>query len=170
MAYAVIRTDLMSGTKQPADLVSLRFYKDSDQVAVENGVIAELDEYEENQREVWKAEAATSTSDLSKCVVIAGVELPYDERVKNLDQYINPAGKAVRGYVLRSRNMFSVTKEAFKDSTEPTVGSEVGIGENGKIDGSGSGLGTVVAIEQAGRYKFFTIQIGVTEAAAAPVI
>ena len=24
--YAVIRTDLMSGTKQPADLVSLRFY------------------------------------------------------------------------------------------------------------------------------------------------
>lgn len=26
MAYAVIRTDLMSGTKQPADLVSLRFY------------------------------------------------------------------------------------------------------------------------------------------------
>ena len=26
MAYTVIRTDLMSGTKQPADLVSLRFY------------------------------------------------------------------------------------------------------------------------------------------------
>ena len=26
MAYCVIRTDLMSGTKQPADLVSLRFY------------------------------------------------------------------------------------------------------------------------------------------------
>lgn len=25
MAYTVIRTDLMSGTKQPADLVSLRF-------------------------------------------------------------------------------------------------------------------------------------------------
>ena len=40
MAYAVIRTDLMSGTKQPADLVSLRFYDASGNKAeVENGVI-----------------------------------------------------------------------------------------------------------------------------------
>ena len=39
MAYAVIRTDLMSGTKQPADLVSLRFYDASGNKAeVENGV------------------------------------------------------------------------------------------------------------------------------------
>ena len=30
MAYTVIRTDLMSGTNQPADLVSLRFYDGED--------------------------------------------------------------------------------------------------------------------------------------------
>lgn len=41
--YAVIRTDLMSGTKQPADLVSLRFYDDKGEPAeVENGVIVKL--------------------------------------------------------------------------------------------------------------------------------
>jgi len=33
MAYTVIRTDLMSGTKQPADLVSLRFYDTNGEVA-----------------------------------------------------------------------------------------------------------------------------------------
>ena len=43
MAYTVIRTDLMSGTKQPADLVSLRFYgADANVAEVENGVIVEL--------------------------------------------------------------------------------------------------------------------------------
>ena len=33
MAYTVIRTDLMSGTNQPADLVSLRFYDGEDKPA-----------------------------------------------------------------------------------------------------------------------------------------
>ena len=47
MAYTVIRTDLMSGTKQPADLVSLRFYDANGKVAeVENGVIVKLEGYE----------------------------------------------------------------------------------------------------------------------------
>ena len=52
MAYAVIRTDLMSGTKQPADLVSLRFYDASGNKAeVENGVIVMLQGYEVGERE-----------------------------------------------------------------------------------------------------------------------
>ena len=62
MAYSVIRTDLMSGTKQPADLVSIRFYNDQDEVAeVENGVIVKLEGYEDGEREVMKAKAAKST-------------------------------------------------------------------------------------------------------------
>ena len=51
MAYTVIRTDLMSGTNQPADLVSLRFYNGEDKPAeVENGVIVKLEGYEDGQR------------------------------------------------------------------------------------------------------------------------
>ena len=92
MAYGVIRTDLMSGTKQPADLVSLRFYNAEGKVAeVENGVIVELKGYEDGQREVMKAVAATSASDIDNCAVVAGVEVMYDERKKNLDEYINGA-------------------------------------------------------------------------------
>lgn len=160
MAYCVIRTDLMSGTKQPADLVSLRFYNAQDKVAeVENGVIVELKGYEDGQREVMKAIAATSASDIDNCAVVAGVEVMYDERKKNLDEYINEAGKAVRGYIPRNRNLFAVTKEGFVDGTVPAVGGAVGIGANGKLDAAGTGFGECVHIETAGRYTYYTIKI-----------
>jgi len=172
MAYCVIRTDLMSGTKQPADLVSIRFCtagEDADHntiytpAAVENGVIAKLIGYEDGQREVMTAVAASNSDDLNECVIVAGVELMYDERKKNLDEYINEAGKAVRGYIPRSRNLFSVTKEGFVSQSVPAVGDTVGIGTGGKLDKSGSGFGECVHIETAGRYTYYTIRIGKTE-------
>ena len=79
MAFAVIRTDLMSGTKQPADLVSLRFYDaEGNQAEVENGVIVMLQGYEDGEREVMKAVAATAGADLNECAIVAGVEVMYD--------------------------------------------------------------------------------------------
>lgn len=165
--HCVIRTDLMSGTKQPADLVSLRFYDaDGNQAEVENGVIVKLEGYESGQREVMKAVAAKAGDDLNDCAVVAGVEVMYDERKKNLDEFVNEAGKITRGYIPRSRNMFSVTKEGFVGGTVPTVGAEVGIGTGGKIDAAGKGLGVCVAIEAAGRYTYYTIKIAKTEGAA----
>lgn len=168
MAYTVIRTDLMSGTNQPADLVSLRFYDGEDKPAeVENGVIVKLEGYEDGQREVMKAVAASADDDLNDCAIVAGVEVMYDERKKNLDEFINEAGKATRGYIPRSRNIFSVTKEGFVDGTVPEKGDEVGIGEGGKIDAAGTGLGVCVDIDVAGRYTYYAIKIGKTETTAA---
>ncbi len=163
--YCVIRTDLLSGTKQPADLVSFRFYDAEGEVAeVENGVIVELQGFEEGEREVRKAVAATSASDLNKCAIAAGVEVMYDERKRNLDEYINEAGKAVRGYIPRSRNMFSITKEGFVNGVTPEKEAEVGIGAEGKLDAAGTGFGKCVDIEVVGRYTYYTIEIGKTEA------
>ena len=168
MAYTVIRTDLMSGTKQPADLVSLRFYDaNGKQAEVENGVIVKLQGYEDGEREVMKAVAATASDDLNECAIGAGVEGMYDERMKILDEYINEAGKAVRGYIPRSRNIFSVTKEGFVGGTVPTKGAEVGIGTGGKIDAAGTGLGVCVDVEVAGRNTYYAIKLGKTEATAA---
>lgn len=162
--YCVIRTDLMSGTKQPADLVSLRFYGDNSKPAeVENGVIVKLEGYEDGQREVMKAVAAKSSDKLSDCAIVAGVEVMYDERKSNLDEYINEAGKIVRGYIPRSRNMFAVTKEGFVGGTAPSLNGKVGIGEKGKIDSGSTGLGTCVAIEAAGRYTYYVIKLDNTE-------
>lgn len=158
--YCVIRTDLMSGTKQPADLVSLRFYNaDGEMAEVENGVIVELQGYEEGEREVMKAVAATANSDLANCAVIAAPEVMYDERLKNLHEFINEKGKAVRGYLFRKNNMFSVTKEGFVGGTVPAVGGKVGIGADGKLDAAGTGFGECVHIETAGRYTYYTIKI-----------
>lgn len=166
MSYCVIRTDLMSGTKQPADLVSLRFYNAEGEMAeVENGVIAKLQGYEDGQREVMKAVAAVAGDDLNECAIIAAPEVMYDERKHNLDEYINEKGKAVRGYIPRSRNMFSVTVDGFVGKVAPEKGAEVGIGANGKIDAAGTGLGKCVDIDVAGRYTYYTIQIGKTELA-----
>lgn len=157
--YCVIRTDLMSGTKQPADLVSLRFYADDAVAEVENGVIVELKGFEEGQREVMKAVAATADSNMADCAVVAAPEVMYDERKKNLDEYINEAGKAIRGYRLTDRNMFALTAEGFVNKTAPALDGKVGIGANGKLDAAKTGFGECVHIETAGRYTYYTIKI-----------
>lgn len=156
---AVIRTDLMHGTKNPDMLVSLRFYANDAVAEVENGVIVELKGYEEGQREVMKAVAATADSNLADCAVIAAPEVMYDERKKNLDEYINEAGKAVRGYRLVDRNIFSLTAEGFVGGTAPALNGKVGVGANGKLDAAGTGFGECVHIETAGRYTYYAIKI-----------
>lgn len=164
MAYTVFRSDLLHGTDSGVDLVSCRVYDESDKpIAVENGTIVELKEYEEGEREVWKAVLATSASKLSDCAIIGSEEMFYDERKKNLDEYINEAGKICRGYIPRSRNIFGITKEGFVGGSVPAKDAEVGIGAEGKIDASGSGLGTVMAVENAGRYTYYVIRIANTE-------
>ena len=156
---AVIRTDLMHGTKNPDMLVSLRFYANDAVAEVENGVIVELNGYEDGQREVMKAVAATADSNLADCAVIAAPEVMYDERKKNLDEYINEAGKAVRGYRLVDRNIFSLTAEGFVGGTAPALNGKVGVGANGKLDAAGTGFGECVHIETAGRYTYYAIKI-----------
>lgn len=165
MAYTVFRSDLLSGTDVAADLVSLRVYDAGDNpIAVENGTIVELKGYEEGQREVMKAVLATASSKLSNCAIIGTEEVMYDERKKNLDEFINEAGSICRGYIPRSRNMYSVTKDGFVGGTVAAKGAEVGIGEGGKIDAAGTGLGTIMAVEVAGRYIYYVVKIGNTEA------
>ena len=160
MGYTVIRTDLLSGTDVAADLVSLRVYDDEGKhIAVENGTIVELKGYEDGQREVMKAVLATSESKIEDCAIVATVELMYDERKKNLDEFINEAGTICRGYIPRSRNMYSITKEGFVGGAAPEAGTEVGIGANGKLDAAGTGFGSVMAVEIAGRYTYYVIKI-----------
>lgn len=159
--YTVIRTDLLSGTDVAADLVSLRVYDDSDNpIEVENGTIVELEGYEEGQREVMKAKLAKASSNVGDCAIVATEEIMYDERKKNLDEFINEAGTICRGYIPRSRNMYSVTAEGFVGGTAPsTVGDEVGLGADGKLDAGSTGYGKLMAIEVAGRYTYYVIKI-----------
>lgn len=157
--YTVIRTDGLSGTDQRADLLSVRVYDGAGNVIeAENGTIVKIGSLVEGEREIYKATLATAADSIDDCAVLAGVENPYDERKKNLDEFVNEAGSNIRAYILRNRNWFSVTAEGFVN-TPPAVDAEVGIGANGKIDSAGSGLGVCKAIEAAGRYTYYVIQI-----------
>ena len=165
MAYTVFRSDLLSGTDVAADLVSCRVYdSDDNPIAVENGTIVELKGYEEGEREVMKAVLASASSKISDCAIIGSEEVMYDERKRNLDEFINEAGVICRGYIPRSRNMYSVTKEGFVGGTAPAKDAKLGLGANGKLT-TGSGWGTVMAVETAGRYTYYVIRIDNTEVA-----
>lgn len=158
--YTVIRTDGLSGTDQRADLISVRVYDaDGKAIAVENGAIVKVGALEAGEREIYKATLATSSDNIDECAILAGVEVMYDDRARNLSNYINESGKAIRAYIPRNRNFFSVTKEGFVGGTAPSVEGKVGIGANGKIDAAGTGLGVCKAIETAGRYTYYVIQI-----------
>lgn len=163
--YCVVRTDRMIGTDVATHLRSVRFCgADGMPAEVENGVIAHLEGLEEGQREVHKAVAAEAGSDLKECALIAAPEVMYDERLRNLEDFINEKGKAVRAYMLHCNDEFSVTAEGFVNGSVPTVGAAVGIGANGKIDAAGNGLGKCSHIETVGRYTYYTILVGATEA------
>lgn len=179
MSYCVVRTDKPSGEAQMADMLSLRFCTATTNngtttytpAEVENGVIAELKGLESRgtnpviyEHEIYRAVAATSSSDMNNCVIICSPELMYDERKHSLDQFINEAGKPARGYIPRSRNIYSWTKEGFVGATPPAIGGTVGIGTGGKLNASGSGFGKCIDIDTAGKYTYYVIEIGVTEA------
>ena len=168
MAYTVIRTDLMSGMDVAADMVSLRVYdsEGSAPVECENGTIVEITGYETGEREIFKAKLASGESKMENCAIVATPEVMYDERHMNLDEFINEKGSTARGYIPRSRNMYSVTKEAFTAETVPSVGDTIGIDTNGKHKKSGTGWGKCVAVEVAGRYTYYVIQIAEPTAGA----
>lgn len=152
MAYAIVRTDLMSGTKQPADLVSIKYQVSSVDTAIENGNVALVGALGTGEREVYLASAPAVDSALEDVVLVATPELNYDERLKNLNQFRNEAGEIARGYRLRSGNVFSVTAEALT-ATTPAVGNIVELQADTKLKvvsslTSGSTkVGTVIAIE-----------------------
>lgn len=168
MAYGVIRTDLMTGTDVGAGLVSLRFNTESDgaytPAAIENGNVVKLVKIEEDNREVWVAVAPTATDSLADCAIVAGVELMYDERKKNLDEYINEAGKATRGYRFHQNDMFGVTKDCLDGVSEPAVGDIVELKAGTKFNvaksatGGSTQVGKIAAIEVAGRYTYYVIK------------
>lgn len=158
--YTVIRTDNLSGTDQRADLLSVYVYDaEGKAVDAENGSIVKVGALEEGEREIYKATLATADDSIDECAILAGVEVMYDEHKRNLDEFINEAGKAVRAYIPRNRNFFAVTAEGFVGKATPEVGGKVGIGANGKLDASASGVGECVAIEVAGRYTYYVICI-----------
>jgi len=163
MAYTVFRCDNMPGIDNRAFIASVLVQDAKGKnIEVENGAIVEVGALVPGQHDLYTAKLATSSSDIAKCAVLGTPEVIYTDYVteRNLDAFKNEAGVPAAAYLLKDGGVFSVTKEGFVGGTAPSeAGGTVGLGADGKIDASGSGLGEVLAIDVVGRYTYYAIRL-----------
>ena len=163
--HAVVRTDNMLGTDARSQLVSIRYMGTNGKTPTEidNGNVLKVGALIDGEREVFTGEVPAANTVLSDVVLVASVEVMYDERKKNLDEYVNDAGKDCRGYRLHSGDIFSVTAEALTGT--PDVNNVVELAAGTKLNAaktatSGSTkVGKIIAKEVAGRYTYFVIKV-----------
>lgn len=168
MAYAVVRTDNLAGTDVRGQLVSIR-YMGSDgetKTEIENGNVLKVGALETGEREIYIGGVPAAGDALKDIVLVASPEVIYDERKRNLDDYINEAGKAVRGYRLHDGDTFSVTKLALDGKATPAVGDIVELKAGTKLNVAASAtagsttVGKIVSVDVVGRYTYYAILVG----------
>ena len=165
--HAVVRTDLMSGTDVRADLVSVKYMGANGQTPtdIDNGCVLKVGSLMKDEREIFVGSNVAADTDLNEVVLIASPEVMYDERKKNLDEFINEADKACRGYRIHSGDTFSVTKDALAGKAAPAVGDIVELAAGTKLNvvataTSGSTVvGSIIAVDVVGRYTYYAIKV-----------
>lgn len=167
MAYGVVRTDNMYGTDVRAALISVKYMgtDGNTPTEIENGNILKLGDLIDGEREVYIGGEVAADDSLNDIALIASPEVMYDERKKNLDEYINEADKICRGYRLHSGDIFSVTKDALAGAENPANGNIIELAAGTKLNvvasaTSGSTVvGKIIAIDIVGRYTYYVIRV-----------
>lgn len=164
--YGVIRLDNMSGTTDGTLLRSVRFYDGDKEAAIENGRVVLIGDLLDGQREVRKATAPAATSPLNHIGLVAAPELMYDERKRNLTEFINEAGENVRVYIPHVRDIFSVTAEALDAAAAIAKGNLVELQAGTKLKvvatatDKSTQVGKIVDIETVGSLTYYVIEVG----------
>ena len=163
--HAVVRTDLMFGTDVRSGLVSVEYLgaDGATPTAIENGNVLKIGALKDGEREVYVGGDVAASDDLANVVLIATPEVMYDEHKHNIDEFVNEAGDICRGYRLHVGDVFSVTEEALANAS-PAVGQVVELAAGTKLSNvaSASGatkVGTIIAVETAGRYTYYVIKV-----------
>lgn len=165
--HAVVRTDLMDGTDVKGQLVSVKYMgaDGATPTEIDNGNVLKIESFIDGEREVYAGVTPAADTAITDIVLVASVEVMYDERKKNLDEYVNEADKICRGYRLRHGNIFSVTKEALDGVASPAVGNIVELKAGTKFNVAASAtsnstqVGKIIEIENTGRYTYYAIKI-----------
>lgn len=168
MAYGVVRTDNMFGTDVRAGLVSIKYMgaNGTTPTAIQNGNVLKVGALMSGEREIFVGAAPAANDDLKDIVLVATPEVMYDERKRNLDEFINEAGRACRGYRLHKGDIFSVTKDALDGVAAPAVGNAVELKAGTKLNVAASAtsgstqVGKIIAIDVVGRYTYYVILVG----------
>lgn len=160
MAYAVVRTDNLTGTFDGSKLRSVIYHVDTTPTAIENGNVVLLDSRMTGatQRDVWKAVAPAGTFEAGKIALVASPEIMYEAGKVRLDEFRNEAGDIARAYVLEAGDQFSVTAEAFAEAA-PEIGGAVGLGNTTKLAAAESGFAVCTGIEVVGTKTFYVITV-----------
>lgn len=163
--HAVVRTDLMDGTDVRGQLVSVKYMgaDGATPTEIDNGNVLKVRSFIDGEREVYAGLVPTADTAITDIVLVASVEVMYDERKKNLDEYVNEENKICRGYRLNHGNIFSVTAEALTGT--PKVGNIVELATSTKLNVVTSAtdkstvIGSIIAIDVAGRYTYYVIKV-----------
>ena len=164
--YGVVRLDNMSGTTDGTLLRSVRFYDGNKEAAIKNGRVVLIGDLLDGQREVRKATAPAATSPLNHIGLVAAPELMYDERKRNLTEFINEAGENVRVYIPHVRDIFSVTAEALDAAAAIAKGNLVELQAGTKLKvvatatDKSTQVGKIVDIETVGSLTYYVIEVG----------
>jgi len=164
--HAVVRLDVMSGTKNGARIKSAKFYAEDAVAAIDNAQLVILGE--KLGREIYKATAPTAESVRGDIYLVASVELMYDEsRYHYLSEFTNEADRAIRVYdLVPGSDCFSATAEAFEGT--PEEGKYVGFAaDSTKLQIQDAAdektIGKIVAKETAGfgkgLYTYYVIDV-----------
>lgn len=155
MAYCICRTDKLAGTGDVAALVNLKLHAN-----VENGNVVVIGARADGEREAYNSVTPTADAKLGQIALVCEPEVMYDERKKNLNEFINEAGSIARGYVLHNGDEFSITAEGF-DGT-PKKGSVVELQAGLKLSavdsatgGSTTSIGEITDVEG----EYFVIRV-----------
>lgn len=172
--HAVVRTDRMFGTDNRAGLISIKYIVTTGEgssavdteTEIENGNVLKVGDLMDGEREVFKGSAAAASDKLEDVVLVASPEVMYDERLRNLDDFTNEAGKICRAYRFHSGDVFSVTKEALDGVETPEVGNVVELKAGTKLNVAASAtsgstvVGKIMAVDVVGRYTYYVILVG----------
>lgn len=166
MAYSVVRTDNMDGTKLPSALTHVKYYdSNGDLKEIENGRVLKLNGLLAGEREVYKGVAPSANTALKDVVLVAEPEVLTDGIKKNLSEYINEEGRIVRGYRLITGNTFSVTLDAFTGTPSVETNNVIELQAGIKLKAVSSAtststkVGDVIAIETVGGLTYAVVKI-----------
>lgn len=164
--YAVVRTDRMEGTGDRNSLISIKYIKNDEETEIQNGSVLKRGALISGEREVFAGADVAAADALDDVVLVCSPELMYDERLRNLDDFINEAGKIARAYHLRKGDIFSVTKPALDGKASPEVGDAVELKAGTKLNVAASAtsgstqVGKIIEIDVVGRYTYYVILVG----------
>lgn len=164
MAYTVVRTDNMTGTRVESQLASVRYMgaDGSTPTELENGSVIKLGDLIDGEREVYIGTDMTGTEKINEVVLVVAPEVMYDERKSLLTQYINYAGKNCRGYYFNTNDRFSLTAEGFTGT--PEKGAIVELAAGTKLNAVSSATGATVVgeiqdVETVGSLTYYMVKV-----------